>query len=89
MSSVVQFLRIKKCQLSTSVTFTAFSPLLRPPPPLFSFSSIVTPVQDERGFNEFSFDEFEKKLAEEEATAAAAAAGELNSEEGEEADMFG
>lgn len=41
--------------------------------------------QDERGFNEFSFDELEKNLAKEEA-ALAAGEGEENEEE---ADMFG
>lgn len=46
-------------------------------------------MQDERGFNEFSFDELEKKLADEEMAAAKAAAGEIVSEDGEEADMFG
>lgn len=46
---------------------------------------VIPSRQDERGFNEFSFDEFEKKLAEEEAIAA----GEGDSQEAEEADMFG
>ena len=44
------------------------------------------PLQDERGFNEFSFDELEKKLAAEEA---AAEAGIDEDNDGEEADMFG
>lgn len=46
---------------------------------------VITLRQDERGFNEFSFDEFERKLAEEEAIAA----GDGDSQEAEEADMFG
>lgn len=43
-------------------------------------------LQDERGFNEFSFDELEKRLAAEEA---AAEAGIDEDGDGEEADMFG
>lgn len=44
-------------------------------------------AQDERGFNEFSFDEFEKRMAKEEA--GVAAGDGAASDEAEQADMFG
>lgn len=50
------------------------------------FPSFLVLLQDERGFNEFSFDELEKRLAAEEA---AAEAGLDEDEDGEEGDMFG
>lgn len=43
--------------------------------------------QEDRGFNEFSFDEFEKQMAKEEAEGALAAADEDG--DGDEADLFG
>lgn len=45
-------------------------------------------LQDERGFNEFSFDEFEEKLAQEEGGVLAGGEGEEDADDGE-ADMFG
>ncbi|CAM9670954.1 unnamed protein product [Choristocarpus tenellus] len=58
------------------------------PEDIEQYKNFAKNLKDERGFNEFSFDELEKRLAEEEA---AAAAGEVlgeNGEDGEE-DMFG
>lgn len=74
--------------LSTRSGFTFFKDQ-KQPVSAFLLCVFCVAVQDERGFNEFSFDEFEKKLAEEESAAAKAAAGELASEDAEEADMFG
>lgn len=55
--------------------------------PCFGFCCLYrTRFQDERGFNEFSFDDLEKRLAEEEA---AAEAGVDEDGDAEEADMFG
>ncbi|CAM9711766.1 unnamed protein product [Scytosiphon promiscuus] len=56
------------------------------PEDIEQYKSFAKNLKDERGFNEFSFDDLEKNLAEQEA---ALAAGEAGEDEGEEADMFG
>ncbi|CAM9759796.1 unnamed protein product [Pylaiella littoralis] len=58
------------------------------PEDIEQYKSFAKNLKDERGFNEFSFDEFEKNLAKEEAGVLAAGEGDEEADDGE-ADMFG